>query len=121
MSWLFPWILLFFFLFFCGIFLLVFYCTRTQDRALRSILQQQQAMRMELDRLACALDSLLADRLLADEDDVPAVESAPASSDPASAALGRGIDRLLLKPAAAGGKADAPSMPVEAGLPDLKI
>lgn len=122
MSWLFPWILLFFFLFFCDIFILIFYYTKTQDRALRSILQQQQALRMELDRLARSLDSLLADRLLADEEDEPVAGHTPVAS-PGDKALGQGIDRLLLKPAAPapGSGAVPPSGSAEGGLPDLKL
>lgn len=109
MSWLFPWILLFFFLFFCGIFILIFYYARTQDKAVNAILHQQQAVRMELDRLATALDALLADRMV-DEDE----------EEPDAGAENRvpGLDRLLLGPSA---PAPSPGAGDEHGLPDLKL
>lgn len=122
MTWLIPWALLFFFLIFCGIFLLVFYSTKTQDRALQDILHQQRAMRMELDRLASALDALLADRPLRDDED----ESAPGATRPAEAVPG--LDRLLLGPAGDQARPGQDAMPgalrapnVPDGLPDLKL
>lgn len=124
MTWLFPWVLLFFFLFFCGIFILVFYYTKTQDKALQDILFQQRAVRMELDRLATALDALLADRPLTEDEN----DERPASAGEAVP----GLDRLLLGPAADGSVAKArPGRPAPSatqtpstladGLPSLKL
>ncbi len=129
MIWLFPWALLFFFLVFCGIFILVFYYTKTQDRAIRDIMSQQRAVRLELDRLATALDALLADRPL-NEDEPDATGVIQEEAVP-------GLDRLLLGPSA--GKAARPAPDAApavssmasasvvtadsgaAGLPDLKL
>ena len=128
MIWLFPWALLFFFLVFCGIFILVFYYTKTPDRAIRDIMCQQRAVRLELDRLATALDALLADRPL-NEDEPDASGAMPEEALP-------GLDRLLLWPSAgkpgrpapdaaspvsAMASAATPDSDAAAGLPDLKL
>ncbi len=129
MIWLFPWALLFFFLVFCGIFILVFYYTKTQDRAIRDIMSQQRAVRLELDRLATALDALLADRPL-NEDEPDATGVIQEEAVP-------GLDRLLLGPSAGKSARPAPDAAPAvssmasasvvtadsgaAGLPDLKL
>lgn len=128
MMWVFPWALLFFLLMFCGIFILVLYYTKIQDRALQDLLRQQRAVRMELERLASALDSLLADRPLNDDQ--------PDAGDPASPEAVPGLDHLLLGPDAGGparpaqaAVSSAPSRPAasaetahsDTGLPDLKL
>ncbi len=66
---------------------MVFFCVRNHDRALAAILQQQKSSRLELERLSRALDALLADRALL-EDDADAGREAEA--------LAPGVDRLLL-------------------------
>lgn len=130
MIWMFPWAMLFFFLVFCGIFILVLYSTKTQDRAIQDLLRQQRAVRMELERLASVLDALLADRPL--NDDEPDVDG------PMPPEVVPGLNRLLLgpdggtaakpvPPAVSSGPSSLP-MPADtvdsgtaAGLPDLKL
>lgn len=126
----FPWALLFFFLMFCGIFMLVLYYTKIQDRAIQDLLRQQRAVRMELERLASSLDALLADRPLSDDQ--------PDLTGPTPPEAVPGLDRLLLGPDAdrAARPAPQPSSPVSSGaavsadtagsgggtgLPDLKL
>jgi hypothetical protein len=114
-----PWVLLFFFLCFCGIFFWFLLSVRSQDRALYAILQQQKTIRLEVDRLA----KLLAGRAPADEADggdgasKRDVNASPAVSPEA---LVPGIDRLLL-----GSRPPEPIGPASArkaaGLPDLKL
>ena len=120
MAGLLPWLLLFFLLFFCGIFLLFFFSARNQAQALYSILQQQKVIRLEVSRLAARLDNLLSDRVLTDEAaGLPAeiANDAPAAS-PES--LIPGLDRLLLEPRAPGHNASASPQRTN-GLPDLKL
>lgn len=125
MAWLLPWVLLFFFLIFCGMFILVWYATRMQDKALQDILHQQRAMRLELDRLATALDALLADRPLNEDEGEPGA-TRPDTVVPPEAVPG--LDRLLLGPDADRTRAVRPPAdaapglaPAADGLPDLKL
>lgn len=113
---------------FCGIFILVLYYTKMQDRAVQDLLRQQRAMRMELERLASTLDALLADRPL-DDNEPDAAGPAPAEAIP-------GLDRLLLgpdtdarakpvpplsAPSGAAAPADTAGSGGTPGLPDLKL
>lgn len=126
----FPWALLFFFLMFCGIFVMVLYYTKMQDRAIQDLLRQQRAVRMELERLALSLDALLADR--------PLSEDQPDLTGPTPPEAVPGLDRLLLGPDAgtaarsappaassvssgAAVSADAADSGGGTGLPDLKL
>ena len=119
----FPWALLFFFLMFCGIFMLVLYYTKMQDRAIQDLLRQQRAIRMELERLSAALDALLADRPLSDDE--------PDLTGAAQPEAIPGLDRLLLGPDAGTAAKSAPQIAPAgssasaadsgAGLPDLKL
>lgn len=128
MMWVFPWALLFFFLMFCGIFILVLYSTKMQDRAIQDLLRQQRAIRMELERLSAALDALLADRPLSDDQPDLAGAAQPEAIP--------GLDRLLLGPDAgtaagsasqtapagsSGAAFSASAADSGAGLPDLKL
>ena len=124
MMWVFPWALLFFFLMFCGIFVLVLYYTKMQDRAIQDLLRQQRAVRMELERLASSLDALLADRPLSDDQ--------PDLTGPTPPEAVPGLDRLLLgpdadraarpaPPAASPAPAGAAESGGATGLPDLKL
>lgn len=109
--------------------MLMLYGVRSQERAMTAILHQQKATRMELERLALALDSLLADRML-NEDDAPgAAARQPLSSmehdkvkmsSPES--LVPGIDRLLLERRPQEKRSMDISHGVRnVGLPDMKL
>jgi hypothetical protein len=116
MAGLLPWILLFFLLFFCGVFFWFFFSVRNQDHSLYAILQQQKAIRLEVARLAATLDSLLADRVLAEEEPEPAEIGKNGLPAVSPERLVPGIDRLLLEPRAP----EKPSRAVDS-LPDLKL
>ena len=117
MNWTLLWIMLFFLLFFFGIFIMVFFSSRAQGKALNTIILQQKAMCLELDRLAGRLDNLLAERevledgyLLPDPPDrVSAMPHRPVEE------MVPGIKKLLLtKPTAA-------KDPHAQGMPEIKI
>lgn len=108
-----PWLLLFFLLFFCGLFFLVFFSLRSQERALEIITRQQEGVRRELERLADSLNELVSDHELEDRDVTPSgsEEAAP------------GLERLLLAPPEGGSLSSGRERGTaeETGLPDLRI
>lgn len=142
-----PWIVLTFLLFFVGMFVLVYFSMRNQDKSLEQIMQQQKVLRMEFERLADALDELLEKHEVEDRDFDQRKENnlenkkvnkpAPELNSPAKTqASALGMERLLLGPEkkqATPAPVFAPSAPSSpsfsgsgnntraGGMPDLKL
>lgn len=125
----FLWGVLFFLLFFIGIFIMVLYTTRVQTKALGIILMQQKSMRLELDRLAGRLDNLLVDREVLTDDylmtDTPIQIMSKTTGKINGNISGNqhglaedltpGIEKLLL------GEPSSTEKPYASGLPEIKI
>lgn len=140
-----PWMMLSFLLFFVGMFVLVYFSMRNQDKALEQIMQQQKVLRMEFERLADALDELLEKHEVEDRDfdqaSKPAPEKTRSVPSPMPSQLqpraqqqtapAQGVERLLLGPDTS---MPTPKLPSSAhpapvpgansrsgGMPDLKF
>ena len=113
-DWIWLVVLLFFLVFFGGIFFLVNHSIQIQKKTLQTIYQEQYTVRMEVIRLAKALDSLLADREVNDLTPVQTEAVSQVNAMPA------GMDRLLLSNQ---GKTAKPLQPFQAdsSMLDLKM
>ncbi len=118
MTWFLPWLLLFCLLFFFGMFSMIYFSVRSQDKALNAIFQQLKSTRMEVERLSNALDALLTEREFNDDD---ALNHAAPSAEQAEDMV-PGLARLLLgpdSPQAQRGKKNSDCQ--EEGRPELKL